>query len=392
MKSLLLKKRLSLLLILPLMLALLAYVSFAAYRLIKWNAYWYPTFVQQSLFSTTSSDDIQHLMFVVADHYEPGFESEAAIRANEAWLADYRNAVAGKTDSYGNRFVYNWFYPFDQRNDEVLQRLQAEVERGAGELEFHWHKPCLTAAEYHSELTDAVSWFQSAGAFQAHDNTQPRFAFIAGNWDLDNGRGTGCGVDNEISQLAHAGGYMDMTYSTLGSPAQPRKMINQLYYVEDTYTAKSYEQGTPVKVGGQTPDDPFLMFQGPLSFHWDLSFEYGALESYALPSLLRIQRWIDSHIHVQGKPEWSFVKLYSHGIQSPDIVQLHLGPMLDQLKREVEGRGIKLHYVSARQAYNIVRAAEAGLSGDPQQYRDYIHPAPVKPTRAGGLLVQDADH
>lgn len=119
------------------------------------------------------------------------------------------------------------------------------------------------------------------------------------------------------------------------------------------------------------------MFQGPLSFHWDLSFEYGALESYALPSLKRIKRWIDSHIHVEGKPQWSFVKLYSHGIQSPDIVKHHLGPMLDQLKGEAEQRNIKLHYVSAREAYNIVRAAEAGLEGDPEQYRDYIYAPPV---------------
>lgn len=353
------------------------YSVLAGYRLWKWNALWFPTYVEQSIMSRTSSDDIEHLMFVVADHYEPGFEQVEAMAANEAWLADYREVVAGKTDSYGNRFVYNWFYPFDQRNDPVLARLQEEVKHGGGELEFHWHKPCLSAEEYGVQLTEAVAWFQSEGAFQAHDDGNARFAFIAGNWDLDNGRGTGCGVDDEISQLRRAGGYMDMTYSTLGSPAQPREIINQLYYVKDTQGAKSYEQGTRVRVGGKTPEDPFLMFQGPLSFHWDLSFEYGALESYALPSLKRIKRWIDSHIHVEGKPQWSFVKLYSHGIQSPDIVKHHLGPMLDQLKAEAEQRNIKLHYVSAREAYNIVRAAEAGLEGDPELYRDYIYAPPV---------------
>jgi len=354
------------------------YLAFAGYKLWKWNAYWFPNYLQQQVSATNNSNDIEHLMFIVVDHYEPGFEQEAAIKANEAWLNDYQQAVAGKYDSYGNRFVYNWFYPFDQRNDAVLQRLQVEVERGAGEIEFHWHKPCLTADEYQLQLVEAVNWFQQGGAFKAFNASSPRFAFIAGNWDLDNGRGTGCGVDNEITQLRQAGGYMDMTYSTLGSPAQPRKMINQLYYVQDTLAAKSYEQGRRVKVGSPAPADPFLMFQGPLSFHWDLEFEYGALESYALPSLKRIQRWVDSHIHVEGKPEWSFVKLYSHGIQSPDIVQLHLGPMLDHLKTETDRRNIKLHYVSAREAYNIVRAAEAGEEGDPEQYRDYIHASPIR--------------
>lgn len=362
----------------------LIYLMFAGYKLWKWNAYWFPSYLQQQLFSESNSDDIEHLMFIVVDHYEPGFEHDEAVQANEEWLDEYKKSVNGKVDSYGNRFVYNWFYPFDQRNDQVLQRLQREVQQGAGEVEFHWHKPCLTKQEYQQQLGEAVSWFNQLGAFKAKKDvdskeisTKPRFAFIAGNWDLDNGRGTGCGIDDEISQLVKAGGYMDMTYSTLGSPAQPKNMINQLYYVEDTDKARSYEKGIRVAVGNKAPDDPFLMFQGPLSFHWDLSFEYGALESYALPSLKRIKHWLDSHIHVEHKPEWSFVKLYSHGIQSPDIVKHHLGPMLDQLKIETESRGIKLHYVSAREAYNIVRAAEAGLTGDPEQYRDYIHASPI---------------
>jgi hypothetical protein len=32
----------------------------------------------------------------------------------------------------------------------------------------------------------------------------------------------------------------------------------------------------------------------------------------------------------------------------------------------------KLHYVSAREMYNIVKAAEAGKTGDPGQYRDFV--------------------
>ena len=371
-------------LIIFLLLVALSYLSLVGYKLVKWNAYWFPAYLQQVFLTEGKTEQIEHLMFIVVDHYEPGFDQNEAVKENEIWLHEYQKAVKGKVDSYGNRFVYNWFYPFDQKNDRVLQRLQQEVEQGAGELEFHWHKPCLTEQEYQLQLQEAVRWFSQLGAFKAsskasdtNKNQQARFAFIAGNWDLDNGRGTGCGIDNEISQLVKAGGYMDMTYSTLGSPAQPRNIINQLYYVEDTNDARSYEQGTRVKVGKPAPQSPFLMFQGPLSFHWDLTFEYGALESYALPSLKRIERWLESHIHVEGKPQWSFVKLYSHGIQSPGIVKNHLGPMLDQLKMETQRRGIKLHYVSAREAYNIVRAAEAGLTGDPEQYRDYIHASPI---------------
>ena len=39
---------------------------------------------------------------------------------------------------------------------------------------------------------------------------------------------------------------------------------------------------------------------------------------------------------------------------------------------ETRSRNIKLRFVTAREAYNIVKAAEAGLSGDPEKYHDYI--------------------
>src|SRR5262249_32297077 len=36
-----------------------------------------------------------------------------------------------------------------------------------------------------------------------------------------------------------------------------------------------------------------------------------------------------------------------------------------------------LHFVTAREAYNIVKAAEAGHSGNPNDYRDYLIPPPA---------------
>jgi hypothetical protein len=31
-----------------------------------------------------------------------------------------------------------------------------------------------------------------------------------------------------------------------------------------------------------------------------------------------------------------------------------------------------LHYASVREAYNIIKAAEAGKTGDPDQYRNFV--------------------
>jgi hypothetical protein len=57
----------------------------------------------------------------------------------------------------------------------------------------------------------------------------------------------------------------------------------------------------------------------------------------------------------------------------------HLG------KRYNDGSEYVLHYVSAREMYNIIKAAESGASGDPGNYRNYVLPPP---TFTQGLAVQ----
>ena len=41
-----------------------------------------------------------------------------------------------------------------------------------------------------------------------------------------------------------------------------------------------------------------------------------------------------------------------------------------------DGSRYVLHYVTAREAYNIIKAAEAGKSGDPGAWRDFVLPPP----------------
>ena len=42
------------------------------------------------------------------------------------------------------------------------------------------------------------------------------------------------------------------------------------------------------------------------------------------------------------------------------------------LKNYNDGKRFKLHFVSARELYNIAKAAEAGVAGDPGECRDYL--------------------
>ena len=105
------------------------------------------------------------------------------------------------------------------------------------------------------------------------------------------------------------------------------------------------------------------------------------------PELTRFRRWVDACIAVRGRPEWVFVKVHTHGAPERNAATL-LGPGMaalhDAIGREFnDGRRYRLHYVTAREMFNIVRAAEAGEAGNPGDYRDYLLPRP----QAAGVVV-----
>jgi hypothetical protein len=59
-----------------------------------------------------------------------------------------------------------------------------------------------------------------------------------------------------------------------------------------------------------------------------------------------------------------------------------LGQPVDAMFHDLESRyndGSRyvLHYVTAREMFNIAKAAEAGLEGNPGDYRDFCIPAPT---------------
>jgi len=129
--------------------------------------------------------------------------------------------------------------------------------------------------------------------------------------------------------------------------------------------------------------------QGPIALNWERrvlgiapGLDVGAIDGspgYA-PSLQRFRRWVDARIAVRGRPEWVFVKIHTHGAPERNAATL-LGPGMaalhDAINREFnEGHRYRLHYVTAREVFNIVRAAEAGETGNPGDYRDYVLPPP----------------
>ena len=122
-----------------------------------------------------------------------------------------------------------------------------------------------------------------------------------------------------------------------------------------------------------------MLIQGPLGINWTAPshprIENASLtsENWGRPD--RIGTWIDCNVHVAGRPEWLFVKLHTHGAVDRDVDALfgdkamHMHRLLNQHYND--GKRYRLHYVTARQAYNIAKAAEHGHAGNPDAYLDF---------------------
>ena len=186
--------------------------------------------------------------------------------------------------------------------------------------------------------------------------------------------------------LRELGCYADFTLPSAPSDTQTRT-INSIYYATDDPTRpKSHNDGTAVRVGGSTSGDLMIM-QGPLGLNWRERrmgllprIENADVRRGCPPTPARVDAWVRTGVHVEGRPEWVFIKVHTHGTQEADMDTL-LGPAADTMHSYLErayndGQNYVLHYVTSREVYNIVKAAEAGCEGNPNDYRDYILPPP----------------
>lgn len=343
----------------------------------------------------------RHLLFCFVDHYEPawgGAPPDVQRERVARWRRDYPALCAGRRDADGRSPVHTFFYPEEEYAPEHLDALVDMCRMGIAEIEIHLH--------HHDDTSDnlrrTLERFTRLLATQ-HDalpvdssSGQPRWAFIHGDWALDNShpQGRHCGVDDELTVLRETGCYADFTFPCAPNPCQPRT-INRIYYAKDDPSRpKSHDTGVRVERGRPASGD-LMILQGPLGFRWRSRkfgllprIENGDIRAVSPPSTDRIDAWVDTGIHVAGRPEWVFVKIHTHGTQECDLDTLLGAPMaqaFDHLERRYnDGRAWKLHYVSAREMYNIAKAAEAGLDGDPGRYRDYVIPRPGYAPRVSG--------
>ena len=338
-----------------------------------------------------------HILFCFVDHYEPQW-GKASLDQEQArvarWCRDYPAMASRHADAEGRPPQHTFFYPEEEYRQEHLENLAQLCEQGYGEVEIHLHHDNDTADGLREKLSRFLRTLdEQHGLVPRHGDGRYAWSFIHGNWALDNSRADGrwCGVNNELAVLAEQGCYADFTLPSAPSDTQTAT-VNSLYYAKGRDgQCKSHNHGVPVTVGGKPVGD-LMIIQGPLMLNWKQRkwglmprIENSDIRRSMPPTPERVDLWVKAGITVSGRPDWLFIKIHTHGTQDGDMDTL-LGEPVDAMHDYLESRyndGVNyaLHYVTAREMYNIARAAEAGEQGNPSRFRDYVIAPPPRLAR-----------
>ena len=353
---------------------------------------WLPSYCRQRLTRSPEANFApQHILFCFVDHYEPGWRQatyEKEVARVDAWVEKYPQFANKFRDSDDFCPRHTWFYPPHYFREEHILKLISLCKQGFGEIEMHLHHNRMepfpdTSETLRKKIQDCIDLYSKYGIFNTSINGKPekKYAFIHGDWALDNSREGYCGVNDEITILKETGCYADLTFPSYMVEAQPQ-IINSIYYAkDDPKRQKSYNTGKRVYVGGKKEGD-LLMIQGCLGLRWQgrkrflfPSVDDGEIAGNNPPTKERIDFWIKTGIHVKGRPEWIIVKVFAHGAPQREhhaLLEKPIRKMHSYLQENYnDGKAFCLHYVTARELYNIIKAAEAGEDGNPGDYRNY---------------------
>lgn len=349
----------------------------------------------------TEDSNPAHLIFVIANHFEPGYNEkpnesgglgvtlswETQMLLLERWCKRARAAGSAVADHDGTPLRHTNFYPAEQYHRALLEQLAELQSHGFGEVEIHLHHG-IEAPDTAENLRRALTEFRDILAeehkclsrFEGDDS--PRYAFIHGNWALANSNdGRYCGVDSEMQILAESGCYADLTLPSAPDRSQvPR--INAIYQCGVPLNERApHRKGPDLKVG-DVPTLPIIV-SGPLVLdfgRWRHGLPVPRLDNGVLShnyplGLNRLDHWRSANIGIRGRPDWIFIKLFCHGF-FPEDESVVIGEDLTRFFGNVVELGeqsgkFKTHFATAREAFNIVMAAVDGHDGEPGLYRNY---------------------
>lgn len=351
---------------------------------------WLPSYAWQRL-TRTSTHGRVHLIFALADHFEPAIVPEdGRARASlseqnrrvEQWCTQYPRSIDSWRDQEGRAFVHTYFYPAEQYERGLVDRIAEHCRNGWGEVEIHLHHGVDspdTAENTRRQLTEFRDTLAANhGCLSRLDGSGPlRYAFVHGNFTLANSAGGyACGVDSEMQILADTECYADLTLPAAAfHPAQIGK-INSLYECSLPLNKRApHREGRNLRVG-RAPQKFPLIVQGPLMLDFDgkarngfARVENAALTGANPPGMRRLKLWKKAAIGVQDRPDWIFIKLHCHSMdptQRESVMGAAMHRFLSELVGGASDRQEVIHFVTAREMVNIIWAACDGR-GEPRR-------------------------
>jgi hypothetical protein len=367
---------------------------------------WLWSFVRQEARRRVRSSRRQsgplRVLLCIADHFEPSWGGATAKTADDrvaAWLRDYPRVLGGFRDSDGRAPRHTHFYPIDQYEARHVDALASLCRAGYGEVEIHLHHDGDTADNLERNMRRFTRLLSERhGVLGRWPDGSVAYGFVHGNWALDNSRPDGrwCGVKNELDVLRRTGCYADFTLPSAPDATQTR-VINSIYYAAGCpHRPKSHDRGVGVGVA-PPPRDALMLIQGPLRLCWPRGsrlprVENGCIQHSQPPSAARLEQWIRAGVQVPSRPDWVFIKLHTHGAVEANGRVL-LGEPMQRLHEELARRAaadnnFSFHYVTAREMYNLARAAEARYAGPVSGAIDHVV-APPCPDNAIRVSFSD---
>jgi hypothetical protein len=333
----------------------------------RWLPGWWAARQRNAAHRFDSSRPITvHLM--VGDHYEPYWgraADDVATARVAAWSNQWPAIASSHLDDDGQAAKWTFFYPEEEYRPDLLDALAALTNAGYGDVEIHLHHDGESEPAFLDRMAGFIDTLRSRHGLLHDWQGRPGFAFIHGNWALDNARPDGrwCGLNNELTLLRRLGCYADFTMPAAPDPCQT-SLVNSIYWaVDDPDRPKSHDSGPLVVPGAVPPAEALLCVQGPLTLRahpkWRVlpSLEVGELAANAPPAPDRAERWLDAAPRIGNDV---FVKLFAHG-----AIERHARPMLghdialtlQHMRAACGRRGWRLRYDTAWEMFTAIEVA-----------------------------------